>query len=164
MAQHRSKLDVQEIAADVEARTRKVRVALVAGGSVREAALRTALVADGRQLMHEDLLPEDVLDALADLEPDVVVIDVPTGLDDDIAVVASIAATSGPTGIVVVLPEDQPDVAVQALLAGATGIVWRDACESTLRNAVAAAARGEPAVPGGVTMALVRRLRDAAPG
>jgi len=53
---------------------------------------------------------------------------------------------------------------VQALLAGATGIVWRDACESTLRNAVAAAARGEPAVPGGVTMALVRRLRDAAPG
>lgn len=160
MAQHRSsKLDVQAFAAEVE-RTRRVRVALVAGGSVREAALRTALLGDGRELMHEDLTPEDVLDALAGLAADVVVIDVPTGLDDDIAVVASIAATSASTGMVVVLPYGQDELAVQALLAGATGVVWRDACERTLRDAVAAAARGEPAIPGDVAMALVRRLRE----
>jgi len=161
MAQHRSNLDVEAFAADID-RTRKVRVAVVAGGCIREAALRTALAGAGRQLRHQDLPPEDVLDALADLEPDVVVIDVPTGLVDDLAVVATITAASRPTGVVVVMPDDGPELPVRALLAGATGIVWRDAPEPALREAVAAVARGEAVVPGGVTMALVRRLRNAA--
>ena len=113
-------------------------------------------------VMGADLPPEDVLDALADLEPDVVVIDVPTGLVDDLAVVATITAASRPTGVVVVMPDDGPELPVRALLAGATGIVWRDAPEPALREAVAAVARGEAVVPGGVTMALVRRLRNAA--
>ncbi|MBX5441454.1 MAG: response regulator transcription factor [Solirubrobacteraceae bacterium] len=163
MAQHRSKLDVQAYAADIDD-TRRVRVALIAGGTVRESMLRAALEADGRRILHEDLEPEEVLDALAGLAADVVVLDVPTGLGDDIAVIASIAAASEPTGVVVVLPRDHAELAVQALLAGATGVVWREACDGSLRNAVAAVARGEAAVPGAVTMALVQRLRDAEAG
>lgn len=87
----------------------------------------------------------------------VVVVDVPSGLGDDIELVRSISRGAGEAAIVVVGPD--LDAALAALIAGASGVVARDASAAQLCDAVTSVAFGDAAVTPEVATCLVRRYQ-----
>lgn len=139
--------------------SRRLRVVRVARNARRSADLRRALQGGDGTIELEELPHGRAIAALADRSPDVVVVDVPCELEDDLAVIAAIAASPAHPAVVVVAPPDDVEFGIAALMAGAICLVSPHAGDAALRQAVEHAAGGEAVVPGAVAMALVRRLQ-----
>jgi two-component system response regulator NreC len=143
---------------------REIAVVLADDHAVVRGALRALLEA------HPDLRIAGEADdlagarqAVADLAPDVLVLDVnmPDGLGVDI--VAGLRADHPDTQVVLLTMERDIGLARRALDDGALGYLFKDAAHLELVEAVRAAADGKRYVPAAVSAGLSRGPDEAAP-
>lgn len=140
-------------------------VAVVAGDGSRFRRLVALVESDpALSVVQGDGSEAAAVEGLATRAPDddgaetaVVLVDVPSGLGDDVDLVQSIARQAGDAAIVVVGPD--LDLAVELLLAGASGVMPRDASLDDLGEAVACVVRGDAAVPPEIATRLLRRYQ-----
>ncbi len=85
-----------------------------------------------------------VLDAM---DPDVVVVETTVGETDALAFVAEARETGRDRGVIVVAERADARTAIDAIRAGATGVVVQDGTVDALVDAVVAASRGEMSIP-----------------
>lgn len=121
-----------------------------------------------RQLRDEDVAilrilvdPDELADAIDELDPEVIVVD--TGLDGDIgfAVIEQVRFSPRPVGLLAVTPAPpQHDAVVRALAAGASGFVGADAPPEELGRAIRTVAGGERFLPVDVTVDLLAERGD----
>lgn len=103
---------------------------------------------------------QDATMPLADLRPDVVLVDVST--TDGLAAVRAVAESAPDARVVAVAsPEAEADVIAYAE-AGASGYVPRNGSVADLRAVITSAARGEALMSPRITAGLLRRLADLA--
>jgi DNA-binding NarL/FixJ family response regulator len=98
------------------------------------------------------------LDAVETLDPDVVLMDVELGGDDGIELAARLHASYPTLSVVVVTFINDPVRAGQAIRAGATGWVTKDAPTEELLNAIRGVAVGETWIPPRLLTGVLREL------
>ncbi|WP_336649580.1 response regulator transcription factor [Kocuria rosea] len=140
---------------------RTVRVLLVDDHPVVRAGLRALLEGfGGITVTAEAGDGQEALRALADADPavDVVVMDLQMGPGmDGIEATRRITARNGPPVLVLTTYDTQADI-LAAMAAGATGYLLKDAPSDAVRQAVQAAAAGQPVLSPTVTARLVQRV------
>jgi DNA-binding NarL/FixJ family response regulator len=141
--------------------TPAVRVLLVDDHPVVRAGLRALLeCASGITVAAEAGTGQEALQALAGPDPavDVVVMDLQMGPGmDGIEATRRITAGNGPPVLVLTTYDTQADI-MAAMAAGATGYLLKDAPADTVRQAVRAAAAGQPVLSPAVTAQLMGRI------
>lgn len=143
---------------DDEGAARRIAVVLADDHAVVRAALRALLAAQPDLEVAGEA--SDIAGArrvVADLGPDVLVLDVnmPDGLGVD--AVAELRASHPDTQVVLLTMERDIGLARRALEGGALGYLFKDAAHLELVEAVRAAARGERYVPPAVAAGLARK-------
>ena len=140
---------------------RTVRVLLVDDHPVVRAGLRALLEGfGGITVTAEAGDGQEALRALAGADPavDVVVMDLQLGPGmDGIEATRRITARNGPPVLVLTTYDTQADI-LAAMAAGATGYLLKDAPSDAVRQAVQAAAAGQPVLSPTVTAQLVQRV------
>jgi RNA polymerase sigma factor (sigma-70 family) len=120
--------------------------------------LRAILGAAGFEVVGAASSAEDALQMAADLQPDVIMMDIRLGPGmDGLEATAALRARGVTTKIMMLTLHDDPEYVRAALAAGATGYVLKDAGLEDLREAVAQVLRGRLAIPAEVLSALVSR-------
>ncbi|WIG17782.1 response regulator [Kocuria rosea] len=140
---------------------RTIHVLLVDDHPVVRAGLRALLEGfGGITVTAEAGEGQEALRALADADPavDVVVMDLQMGRGmDGIEATRRITARNGPPVLILTTYDAQADI-LAAMSAGATGYLLKDAPSDAVRQAVQAAAAGQPVLSPTVTAQLVRRV------
>ncbi|MFI6511453.1 response regulator [Streptosporangium sp. NPDC050855] len=103
---------------------------------------------DGRQAMR----------VIADLRPDVVLMDIRMPVQDGLVTVELLLARPDPPRILVLTTFDADDMVLRALRLGADGFLLKDTPPPKMIEAVRAVARGEPVL----SPSVARRVIDAA--
>jgi two-component system response regulator NreC len=140
-----------------EAAERRIAVLLADDHAVVRSALRALLDAQADlEVVGEAEDVAGVHRGVADLSPDVLVLDVnmPDGLGVD--AVAELRASSPDTQVVLLTMERDIGLARRALDDGALGYLFKDAAHLELVEAVRAATRGERYLPAAVSAGLSR--------
>jgi two-component system, NarL family, nitrate/nitrite response regulator NarL len=134
-----------------------VSVAVVADIPIHREGLRHALACrTGLEVVGTAGSSPEALGPLAELDPDVVVVDL--AASDDVGAVRTVFDTVPCASVVAVaLPESESDVMACAE-AGATGYVTRGGDVGDMDAAIQRAARGEAGFPPTITAVLLRRL------
>ncbi len=115
---------------------------------------------EGVEVVGTAASSQDALLQFADLQPDVVLVDVTT--TDDLAAIRGVLESVPNARVVAVAsPETESDVIAYAE-AGASGYVPRNGGIADLRAVITSAARGEALISPRVTAGLLRRLADLA--
>lgn len=115
---------------------------------------------DGVEVVGTAASSQDALLQFADLQPDVVLVDVAT--TDGLAAIRGVVESVPNARVVAVAsPETESDVIAYAE-AGASGYVPRNGGLADLRAVIASTARGEALISPRVTAGLLRRLADLA--
>lgn len=138
-----------------------LRIVLVDDHPVVRAGLRALLTShDGIEVVGEAASGERALDAVADLRPDVVLMDLRLGEGMDGArATAAIVANPDPPRVVVLTTYGTDTDILRAVEAGASGYLLKDSDPQVLVDAVWAAARGETVLDPDVAQRLYRRIR-----
>lgn len=97
------------------------------------------------------------------LRPDLAVVDVELGTDDGLVLVARLAALDRAPAVVVVTCHVDASTATEAVRAGATGFVAKDAPVDELLVAIRAALAGESRLPGHLLGGVLRLLQGDGP-
>lgn len=95
------------------------------------------------ELVGEAANGAEVVRAAAELQPDVVVMDLRMPKVDGIEATRRITATSPHTGVLVLTTFEDDDSVFAAMRAGARGYLLKDAAQSDIIRAIEAVARGE---------------------
>jgi DNA-binding NarL/FixJ family response regulator len=142
---------------------------------VSDAAATTVLIADDQELVRAgfrlilDLEPdlhvvgeagdgEHCLRAVAELRPDVVLMDVRMPRMDGVAATERIVAAGGATRVLILTTFDLDEYVWAAMRAGASGFLLKDVPREQLVGAVHTVARGEQLLAPAVTRRLVERF------
>jgi DNA-binding NarL/FixJ family response regulator len=99
----------------------------------------------------------------ADLQPDVVLMDLSMPGMDGVAATAALAASQPGARVVALTPFADREHVTAAIDAGAVGFLLKDADPQSLADAVRAAARGEAPLDPRAALALIDRRRAAPP-
>jgi DNA-binding NarL/FixJ family response regulator len=139
-----------------------IRVALVDDQAIVRAGLARILSpADGFELVAECANGQEAVDALPDLRPDVVLMDIRMPVLDGIAATNQLRATDDPLDILVLTTFGEDEVLWGAIEAGAAGFVLKDCSAEDLISAVRAVAGGGAWFDPGVAPRLLERYRQA---
>jgi len=101
---------------------------------------------------------------VAQLEPDVVLMDVRMPNDDGLEATRRIAVAGSPARVIVLTTYDVDDYVYAALRAGASGFMLKDVRPAELADAVRVVAGGDALLAPSVTRRLLDRFADALPG
>jgi DNA-binding NarL/FixJ family response regulator len=140
----------------------------------------TVLIADDQRVVREGLsmvlglMPdveivgtahdgEEALALVAQLQPDVVLMDLRMPRCDGVEATRRLAAAAMPTKVVVLTTYADDHSVIQALRAGASGFLTKDATSGQIADALQAAIRGEAAIDPAVQHHLVRAIARTAP-
>jgi DNA-binding NarL/FixJ family response regulator len=96
------------------------------------------------------------------LRPDVILMDLRMPGMDGVAAIAELARRGSAARVLVLTTYDTDNLVVQAIEAGATGYLLKDAPRAELLRAVRAAARGQAVLSPSVASALMSRVREPA--
>jgi DNA-binding NarL/FixJ family response regulator len=96
------------------------------------------------------------------LHPDVILMDLRMPGMDGVTAIAELARRGIPSRVLVLTTYDTDSHVLQAIEAGATGYLLKDAPRAELLRAVRAAARGEAALSPSVATRLISRVREPA--
>lgn len=130
---------------------------------VRSGLIGMLGLADDLEVVGEAADGEQALRRVADLAPDVVLMDLRMPVLDGAGATARIVAEhQGPSVLVLTTYDEDADI-LRAVEAGATGYLLKDTPRERLVDAVRAAARGETVLAPHVAARLVSRLRGPAP-
>jgi DNA-binding NarL/FixJ family response regulator len=103
------------------------------------------------------------LDLAAEVEPDIVLMDLRMPGGDGVEATGRILARLPRTRVIVLTTYETDRDILRAIEAGASGYLLKDASPAELADAVRAAARGETVLAPSVAATLVRRVRRPAP-
>ena len=141
-----------------------IRVLVVDDEDLVRSGLRMILGAEGDlDVVGEASDGLAALAAVADLKPDVVLLDIRMPGLDGLEVARRLAAGHPATAVVMLTTFDNDEYVFAALEAGAAGFLLKDAPAGRLAEAVRAAATGDAVLAPSVTRRVVRRLVEAPP-
>jgi DNA-binding NarL/FixJ family response regulator len=139
-----------------------IRVFIVDDHTVVREGLRAVLAAEPEfSVVGESGSGEEAVDLVAELRPDVVLMDLRLPGIDGVAATNRIVA-AGTARVLVLTTYDGDGDIVRALAAGATGYMLKDASRGELVEAVRRAASGETVLAPPVAARLVTRVRGPA--
>lgn len=123
-------------------------------------ALRTALGAyESLEIAGEAKDGDEAVDAARDIDPDVILMDIDMPEVDGITATLRIIRDDPAASIVMLASEEDPELGVLGLRAGASGFLAKDLPTEALARAIEGVARGEAAISRELTLKLIRRLR-----
>jgi len=106
---------------------------------------------------------EQALELVRELEPDVVLMDLRMPRCDGVEATRRLTASATTTKVVVLTTYADDHSVIQALRAGASGFLTKDATSEQIRDALEAAVRGEALIDPAVQHHLVRAVARTAP-
>jgi DNA-binding NarL/FixJ family response regulator len=130
---------------------------------VRSGLIGMLDIEDDLEIVGEAGDGEEAVARVADLAPDVVLMDLRMPRLDGAGATARIVASHPSSRVLVLTTYDSDADIVRAVEAGATGYLLKDTPRTVLVDAVRAAARGETVLAPPVAARLVSRLRAPAP-
>lgn len=144
---------------------RKIHVLVVSRYPLIRRALRVLLERDGSFFVDDEAAsPQDAARKLADLRPDVALVDACERGDQDLEVLVETQKVASPvTRVVVVTTDSSPQSCLRALRMGAAGYLLASADPEYACRALKTAAGGETIVSGALTQALTARLVSPQP-
>ncbi len=135
------------------------RLVIVDDHEVARAGLRSMLEREpDLEVVGEAVTGREAIALCRQLEPDVVLMDVRMPDVDGLSATQVIKARSPRTSVIVVTMHDNPDYLFEALKAGASGYILKDASQRELVRAVRQVIAGETLPRPGRTAELLRRL------
>ncbi|WP_020109510.1 response regulator transcription factor [Nocardia sp. 348MFTsu5.1] len=142
----------------------RIRVLLVDDQDLIRSGLRRILRRkDGFEVIGECSDGDEVVEAVADLRPDVVVMDLRMKRVSGMTATRRLAATVGPPPVLVLTTFRDEELLSDALRAGAAGFVLKDSPAEELIRAVRIVAEGEAVLDPAITARVLDTYR-AAPG
>lgn len=142
-----------------------VRILIVDDHQLAREGLKAVLSDDDFEVVGEAASGEEAVALVAELEPDVVLMDVRLGPGiDGLEATRRIAALGLPSRVIMLSLHDVPAYVREALSAGAGGYVLKDASITELRGAVGQVMAGQSVIPLGLISAVMREgEREARP-
>ena len=138
------------------------RVVLADDHALFRTGLRRLLAAEGIDVVGEASNGRELLELVAELAPDVVLMDIHMPVMNGVEATARLAAQTPEVRVVVVtISADERDV-VDAVMAGACGYLLKDSPVEQLVAGIRAAAEGDSLVSPSIAAQLLRRLRNTA--
>jgi DNA-binding NarL/FixJ family response regulator len=143
--------------------TDRVRVLLVDDHDVYRHGLAQLLGEKGVEVVAEASGGAAGIRLAAELEPDVVLMDLSMPAPSGVEATRAIVASARPAPIVILSLTDDDEAMLEALLAGAVGYVLKDEPLERVLAAIRGAAAGDAVIPPQVAPEILRRLRAAEP-
>ena len=144
--------------------SQQIRVLIVDDDALVRAGLAMLLAgAEGIEVVGEAVDGGDVADAVAEHEPDVVLMDIRMPGMDGLAATELVRAQSAAPEVIVLTTFEVDDYVVRALRAGASGFLLKDVHRDRLVDAVHAVAAGESLLAPAVTRRLIEYYVATAP-
>jgi DNA-binding NarL/FixJ family response regulator len=139
--------------------TSGIRVLVVDDHEVFRSGLRELLAAQGLDVVGEAATGEAAIQAVEELAPDVVVMDLHMPGIGGVEATRRVAETSPVTRVLVLTGSEEEESALEAILAGAHGFLMKDAPLEQLVWGIRAAASGEVLISPRMAARLVGHLR-----
>jgi DNA-binding NarL/FixJ family response regulator len=106
---------------------------------------------------------EQAVELVAELDPDVVLMDVRMPIMDGVEATRRIVALGARSRVIILTTFDLDEYAYSALRAGASGFLLKDAPPADLLSAIRSVARGDAVVAPGTTKRLLESVADRLP-
>jgi len=103
----------------------------------------------------------EVMPAVAELQPDVVLMDIRMPVMDGLAATELLRAQDGPPEVLVLTTFEADDSVLRALRAGASGFLLKDTPPADLIRAVRTVAAGEPTLSPAITRRLIGHVTES---
>jgi DNA-binding NarL/FixJ family response regulator len=142
----------------------RVRVLLVDDHDVFRHGLAQLLAEQGVEVVAEASGGAAGIRLAAELQPDVVLMDLSMPAPSGVEATRAIVASERPAPVVILSLTDDDEAMLDALLAGAVGYVLKDEPLERVLAAIRGAADGDAVIPPQVAPEILRRLRAAVPG
>ena len=149
----------ETIATTEEAGTDALRVLLVDDHDLFRTGLRNLLEANGLAVAGEASTGVEAVQSVAELAPDVVVMDLNMPGMTGVEATRQIASAAPLTRVVVLTISDQEEDVLDAIVAGACGYLLKDASIQELIRGIQAAAIGESLISPHIASKVLQRLR-----
>jgi DNA-binding NarL/FixJ family response regulator len=142
---------------------RPLRVLLVEDHALFRRGLRRLLTEQGFEVTGEAGNGDAGVRLASELRPDVVVTDLHMPIMGGVELTRRISATADPPKVLVLTISDEDADVVEAILAGASGYLLKDAEPARIADAIRAAVSGDVTLAPGAAGALVDRVRSRRP-
>lgn len=140
---------------------RRVRVMLADDHALVRAGVRRVLETDARlEVVGEAARGDEALRLLAELDPDVLLLDLNMPGGDGFEVLRHARDTAGGTRIIVLTLHVQTEYVTRAVREGADGYLYKDDAVQELPEAIASVMAGRPYYSAPVQEALTRAVRE----
>jgi DNA-binding NarL/FixJ family response regulator len=136
-----------------------ITVVLVDDEQLIRSALGQALSADGLDLVGEAANAEAAINVVVDLRPDVVLIDLKLPGTEGVQTIEQLTLLAPATRILILTRSEQNQV-VEAIIAGASGYILKNATPDAITAAIRATAAGETVISSQVAGKLLERIRE----
>ena len=141
--------------------SKQIRVLVVDDDALVRAGLAMLLAgAEGIAVVGEAADGSDVAQAVAEHEPDIVLMDIRMPGMDGLAATELVRAQADAPEVIVLTTFEADDDVLRALRAGASGFLLKDTPPADIVRAVRAVAAGEPMLSPAVTRRLIGHLTD----
>lgn len=140
-----------------------IRVVIADDQALVRSGLRTILELGGVEVVGEAADGAAAARAVAELTPDVVLMDLRMPGVDGVEGTRRIVAAGGPTKVLALTTFDADQHVADALRAGAVGFLLKDVTAEGLLDAIARAAAGEPVVAPAVLARLMKHFSERPP-
>jgi DNA-binding NarL/FixJ family response regulator len=142
-----------------ERQTESLRVLLVDDHDLFRTGLRNLLEEQGLAIVGEAATGAEAVSRVADLTPDVVVMDLNMPAMGGVEATRHISGISPLTRVVMLTISDEDSDVMDAILAGACGYLLKDSSIQELVAGIRAAARGESLISPHIAAKVLQRLR-----
>jgi DNA-binding NarL/FixJ family response regulator len=143
----------------------QIRVLVVDDDALVRAALSMVLAgADDIAIVAEAADGSDVVHAVAEHKPDVVLMDIRMPGMDGLAATELLRAQDGAPEVIVLTTFEADDYVLRALRAGASGFLLKDTPPTEILRAVRAVAAGEPMLSPAITRRLIGHVANGEGG
>jgi DNA-binding NarL/FixJ family response regulator len=144
--------------------TARIRLVVVDDQGMIRAGFRSLLDAEpDLEVVGEAATGEEALDVVRDLQPDVTLMDIRMPVMDGLAATRRLVADGSATRVLVLTTFDLDEYVFEALRAGASGFMLKDAPADELAAAIRVVAAGDSLLAPSITRRVIDAFVDRAP-